>query len=308
MPVVHLTLVDFQNSFVATATNPYGIPEGSLLVPGAQADADRVGALLDDIIDRVDAVHMTLDQHHKVDIAHPVWFVDDNGDPPPPFTVMKNYDADRGVFVGALPGGGDRDYRTRKLGNIPTNMAEAIFGAGKSRVSFEKYTAWYLAQLAKRKNYDHRIWPEHCLIGTQGADVYPSVAQAVARWSQKKVATVGYVSKGSNPFTEHFGGVEAEVPIPTDPSTQLNTDFVGVVQTADVHLYACEALSHCGAVTMRGLFRAFSDKATLRKTVLLTDAASNVPGCEKLGQDFLAEMTAAGMRTMTCSEARKLLV
>jgi nicotinamidase-related amidase len=128
--------------------------------------------------------------------------------------------------------------------------------------------------------------------------VYPALFEALQKW-EDSFATVDFVTKGSNVFTEHFSAVKAEVPDPEDPTTQLNAKFVQTLEDADIILLAGQALSHCVANTMRDTADAFSDPKYIEKVHLLTDASSNVPGFDNLGEDFVKELTGKGMKLTT---------
>jgi nicotinamidase-related amidase len=110
---------------------------------------------------------------------------------------------------------------------------------------------------------------------------------------------VNFVTKGSNVWTEHYSAVAADVVDPSDPSTQLNTDFVKVLMEADTIAIAGEASSHCVKNTVEGVADAFGDDNLISKLVLLKDATSPVPGFENLEEKFIKEMTARGMRVST---------
>ncbi len=113
------------------------------------------------------------------------------------------------------------------------------------------------------------------------------------------------VTKGSNPFTEHFSAVMAEVPDPADPSTQVNMPFVRSLETADILLVAGEASTHCVPNTLLDVIANFSDPTLVKKIVLLTDAMSpvaNPPGTTIFSDfftKFMRDMTAQGVRTAT---------
>lgn len=277
---IHLIAIDPQKSFVD--------PRGSLFVPGGDADMDRLASLIGDISHGLDAIHITLDQHHGIDISHPYWFATANGDPAKPITLWT-YDDQKDVFVGFCPlDGSTTEYRTR-------------------RRAFHEHTKQYVKALAASGRYQHTTWPEHCLIGTEGATVHGAVADAVLDWGRKAVKTINWVAKGSNPMTEHFSAVKAEVPQPNDPSTQVNTRFIQTLEDADLILLSGEALSHCVANTGRDIVAEFSDPAYVQKIALLTDCCSNVPGFETLGQSFIDDMRRLGMKTMTAADARALV-
>jgi nicotinamidase-related amidase len=70
------------------------------------------------------------------------------------------------------------------------------------------------------------VWPEHCLIGTPGHNVVPSIDAALQDWAGEHLDVINYIFKGSNPLTEMYSGLSADVPIHNDPSTHLNQRLV----------------------------------------------------------------------------------
>jgi nicotinamidase/pyrazinamidase len=245
-------------------------PRGSLSVPGAAEDMDRLSALVRRLESRWTAIHVTLDSHRKVDISHPIWFKDSAGHHPAPFTVITADDLERGRWSTTRPSAFPR-------------------------------TLEYLRALGATGRYPHVIWPYHCLIGDDGHRVWPRLSEAIHQW-EERFAIADFVTKGSNPWTEHFSAVQAEVPDPTDPTTQLNTELVRTLERADLVVLAGEALSHCLANTVRDITRTFADPKVVSKLVLLTDASSNVPSFEGYGESFVRELRAQGMKTATTTD------
>lgn len=225
----------------------------------------RVGAKLADI-------HVTLDSHHIFDVAHPSWWKDAAGNHPAPFTVITAKDL--------VPQG--------------TNQPPKWLPFDTRKQMMDRMLA-YVGGLDKSGRYPLMIWPEHCIIGTEGATILDQVASALRDWEITYTAMVQYVTKGSNPYTEHYSAVKAEVPDPSDPNTQLNRDLIDILKTADKIIIAGEALSHCVANTVRDIADNFGEE-NVKKMVLLEDCSSNVPGCEKMGADFVTEMTKRGMQ------------
>lgn len=261
---LHLLIIDPQNDFCDAV-------HGNLAVPGAAADMDRLARMIDGMRDRLSGIHISLDAHHKVDISHPIWWRDARGLPPAPFTVIRAADVRAGRWSTTQPAAAQRSLA-------------------------------YLDALDKAGRYPHVVWPEHCLIGDAGHNVWPALSDAVHRW-EDRTATADFVTKGTNPWTEHFSAIQAEVPDPADPSTQVNSALVSALQDAELVLIAGEALSHCLANTVRDLVACSTDPNLARKLVLLTDATSPVPGFEAQGEAFLGELTALGMRTATTTDA-----
>ena len=104
--------------------------------------------------------------------------------------------------------------------------------------------------------------------------------------------------KGSNFLTEHYSGLIADVPCDNDPSTKLNTGLLDILSDADEIVLAGEALSHCLANTVQDIAKEFGDD-NIKKFTLLTDCSSSVSGFEKLGKDFVINMSKRGMKLTT---------
>jgi nicotinamidase/pyrazinamidase len=245
-------------------------PQGALYVPGAENDMSRLAAMIRRVSQKVDDIHVTLDSHHWIHIAHPIFWKDSQGRHPAPFTRISKADVERGVWSATKP-----DLRERALE--------------------------YVRTLEVNHRYELTIWPPHCLIGSAGHSVYPCLYAALREW-EERFAFVDYVFKGSNVMTEHYSAVQADVPDPADPSTQLNTGLIDTLKNADVIGVAGEALTHCVANTVRDIVANFGDEKLVSKMVLMTDASSGIPGFEPLAADFLREMTVRGLRLSTTTE------
>jgi len=275
---IQLLVIDPQKDFVS--------PRGSLSVVGADADMDRLAVFIKKMGDRLADVHATLDSHRIVDISHPGWWKNSKGQHPAPFTLLK------------VEGSGIQGYNllanNAPLGEFTTTRPGSYTRSIK-----------YLRELEASKRYPHVIWPEHCLIGDEGHQVWPAVAEAFHDWERallSESATVDFVTKGSNPWTEHFSGVKAEVPDANDPSTQVNTGLIRTLEEADVILLAGEALSHCMANTVRDIADNFGDPKYVEKLHLLRDCTSNVTGFDKFGDDFIRDLSAKGMKVTTTTQ------
>ena len=266
MKNLQLIIIDPQHDFCN--------PNGSLYVDGAHEDMQRLAGFIDRMAPKITDIHVTADSHHKADISHPMWWCDADGNPPAPFTIISASDLADGV------------WRTRK----PSCHARTLA---------------YLQALESTGRYPHCIWPEHCLIGTEGHTIHPDVMGALHGWEESRYAITDVVTKGSNPWTEHFSAVQAEVPDPEDPSTQMNTALVDTLEQADITVWAGEALSHCLANSARDVAANFSDPQFIKNMVLLTDASSNVTNFEHYGTDFVTELVTKGMQTSTCADFLK---
>lgn len=259
---IHLVVIDPQVDFCD--------PRGNLYVKGADKDMERLAGMVKRLGKKLDDIHVTLDSHHLVHIAHPIFWKNSAGDNPKPFTIITAQDVRDGTWTTAKPG---------------------LFKSAKN----------YVEQLEKNARYPLCIWPPHCVIGTVGQTIYPVLNNALLEWC-RGFAAVDFVTKGSNILTEHYSAIVADVPDANDPSTQMNVNFLNTINEADIVLLAGEARSHCLANTGRDACNYFSDDSLVKKLVLLTDATSDVGGFEALGEQFVKDMVARGMQTTTCKD------
>lgn len=298
---LHLLIVDPQNDF-CIADDGKG-NKGTLVVPGADNDMTRLAKLIRRLGDRIDDIHVTMDSHQRIGIERPRWWrrVSDGAEPAP-FTCLGIHPDGKRIVKYEVGGSNpnafgmsptEEEYTTR----IPSYLHQ---GGPTGKGSFG-----YLQALAARGRYPHIVWTVHCVVGTWGWSVVPDLADALGQWENDQFARVNYIVKGNNPWTEHFSGVAAEVPDPNDPNTQINTQLVQTLTSADEIAVTGEALSHCVANTGRDIADTFDKlqaKGCIEKMTLLTDTTSNVGGFDFLGQAFIKDLTARGMRLST-SEA-----
>jgi len=255
----HLLIIDPQNDFCDK--------NGALYVPGADQDSIRLANMIHRLIRQIDYIHVTLDSHRTVDIAHPIFWINRQGQHPQPFTIISEKDVTNGTWM-------------------TTNPAWSERGLG------------YVKALAKNGRYPLCVWPMHCRIATAGHSIVKPVSDAILKWEEERFGVINFIAKGSNIFTEHYSVLQADVPDPDDPSTNLNTDLLAILREADRILVAGEALSHCVKSSVEDIANNFGEE-NIKKLVLLTDTSSNVPGFEQNGKDFIKNMTARGMQIST---------
>ncbi|MFZ5549653.1 MAG: cysteine hydrolase [Pseudomonadota bacterium] len=247
----------------------------SLPVSGAHADMQRLARFVRRAGSRLNAISITLDSHHRIDIAHPGFWATGAGLPVSPFTTITAGQVRAGAF------------RPRDHAALPRALA-------------------YLDELDARGRYTLMVWPVHCEIGTWGHNVHADLKAALSAWEEENLAVVQAVTKGENPWTEHYSAMQAEVPDDDDPHTQLNRALVHALDQADLLLIGGEASSHCVKATTEHLVANLPSGDT-GKLVLLTDAMSPVAGFEAQQRAFLADMQAKGARLASCEEALSML-
>jgi nicotinamidase-related amidase len=102
------------------------------------------------------------------------------------------------------------------------------------------------------------------------------------------------IIKGTNPWTEHYSAVMAEVPDEDDPATLLNGALIERLTAADRIFICGEAGSHCVKATTEHIAQHLPGGAA--KLVLLADCMSPVAGFEAAFTGFLDDMRKQGAR------------
>ncbi len=253
---IHLVSIDPQNDFMDNGTLP---------VPGALNDMDRLAAMVQKHSKKISDIHITLDSHRGLDISHaPFWINSSTGKMPDPFTQITFRDVKDGIWLPKIP-------------------------------SMRDHVLAYTEFLEKQGNYTHTIWSTHCLIGTPGHAVEDKFFQAANNWANDNIALIDFVVKGSDFRVEHFGALQAEMPMADNPETQLNSGFLQTLQDADAILLAGEALSHCVRATIQQIVDNIGSEH-VKKLHLLADCSSSIPAIPNV-VDFPA-LTATWLKDM----------
>jgi nicotinamidase-related amidase len=243
------------------------IPGGSLYVDGADADMARLSVFIRDNAFDITDIYITADDHKRLDIAHPMWWVNSDNYNPDPFTVITARDVINGTWKSSVP-------------------------------EYQYWTELYIQKLDDQGNYPHVIWPYHCIAGTEGAAIVPVVVDALRDWEDIMYKSPELIRKGQDPLSEHYSAVKAEV-VTADPRTNVNQDFISELMINDEIIVAGEALSHCVANTVRDMIRYNIDP---KKIIILSDCTSSVTTFEELGESFQREMELIGVRFMESTE------
>ena len=256
-------LIDPQNDFIETW--------GSLMVPNALDDAQRVAKAISGNVKSIDQIFVTLDTHQKFHIAHPLFWKAEDGSHPAPFTQIT--------------------------------VADVVSGKWKpGRGEFKEWVVFYVKELEKQKKFTLTIWPEHCLVGTKGHAVVDCLSEALKEWEEVNLTAVSYLMKGTNALSEHYSAFKAEVIRHDDPLTKLNEKFIQELDKYDEIIIAGEALSHCVNFSVRDLVQTLP-VASRKKLVVLADGCSAIKGYEESARIFQSDMEKEGVRFKSTSEA-----
>ena len=282
---IQLLLIDPQNDFCDLPEsyrplNPLShlAVAPALPVAGAHADMQRAAAFVRDAGHSISEITVTLDSHHRLDIAHPSFWQTAAGAAVAPFTP---------ITASQLRAG---EFSPRNAAALPRAQA-------------------YLDELELRGRYTLMVWPVHCQIGSWGHNIHADLLAVCSAWEEQEQKPVHMLNKGANPWTEHYSAVQAEVPDASDPDTQLNHKLITQLGQAEILFIAGEASSHCVKATTEHIVAHLpSAKAGLpSKIALLTDCMSPVVGFDAQHAAFFADMQSRGVRLLSSREALEQL-
>lgn len=274
---IHFLVIDPQNDFcdlpsshrtVDAATGVVQSP--ALPVPGAHADMQRLADLIREGRKGISGISVTLDSHRRLDIAHPTFWYGAGGEAVEPFTQIGASDVRNGLFAPKDPAA------------LPRVLS-------------------YLDALESAGRYRLMVWPVHCEIGSWGHNVHADIRAAYNSWEDATGHSVNMVIKGTNPWTEHYSAIMAEVPDPDDPGTGANHRLIDLLAQADRVFIGGEAGSHCVRATTEHIVDFFKP-AHVSKLVLLTDCMSPVVGFDAAYQAFVRDMAERGVQLAQAAE------
>ena len=222
---------------------------GALGVPGANDDTRRLTRFIYDNLEKITNIAVSLDTHSPFQIFHPCWWVDGNGDNPPPFTAITLFDIDAGKW-------------------------RAVTEPQKSRE--------YVANLEKSGRKVLIVWTYHCLQGTNGHALESNFANMIYFHSVARKSAVTMSVKGQEPLSEMYGIIKPEY----SAGGYVNNDVLGLIDRFDKVIIAGEAKSHCVLESVRQILDNFEDTRDVAgKIILLVDCMSSIPGFEKTTEE-----------------------
>jgi nicotinamidase-related amidase len=149
-----------------------------------------------------------------------------------------------------------------------------------------------------------------------------SVHKVLTEWAGRKNKVIHFVMKGmncltyvcklpqtslspnNNLYSEMYSAVMAEVPIVSDPSTQVDPRFIDALKKAEKLVIGGQALSHCVRYTLTDIVKYWHEGTEeKKKIVLLEDGCSPVSGFEETAKQFVNDMRNEGVTVTTCAKA-----
>lgn len=228
--------------------NDFIAQEGTLKVEGAIDDLRRFVEYIYNHASEISGLLFTLDQHLPWQIFYSLWWKGQNSKHPDPFTMITEDDVKNGVWMPQLE---------------------------------KKWSLEYPTRLKKTDQSPLIIWPEHCMIGSDGAALVADLSEAIEWLAAARDIQPIFVFKGTVPQSEHYGAFRCCVPVPGNPQGGLQTGYLDAVAQYDVIDVAGQAEDFCVRETIRQMLEYFNDPKNpqpdvIKKMRFLRDCTSLV--------------------------------
>lgn len=251
-----LMLIDVQNTFCIPGFELY---VGGRSGRGAVDDNTRLSQFIYRNLANITHITASMDTHKTMQVFHAIFFVDQDGNHPAPYTDIHLSELRDGkwTFNPAL---------APQFGIAPE------YGQQMMR--------HYAEDLEKKGKYALTIWPYHAMLGGIGHALVSSVEEALFFHSIARTTQYEIVIKGDRPFTENYSVIGPEVLIGPMGETlgTHNPKFIEQLQGFDKLFIAGQAKSHCVAWTVSDLLDDINatDPELAKKVYLLEDCSSPV--------------------------------
>jgi len=249
-----LLLIDVQNTFC--------LPEGELYVGGrsgrgAVEDNQRLSQFIYQNLGVITTIAPTLDTHTAAQIFHPLFWVDSEGQPPAPMTMIS--------------------YDAVVAGKWQVNPEMAPYMAVED---LQEFALHYTRRLNYDSKYPLTIWPYHSMLGGIGHALVSVIEEACFFHSIARHSPTRYEIKGGNPLTENYSVLRPEVlkDAQGEAIADKNQRFTNMLLEFDAIVVAGQAKSHCVAWSVEDLLTEIKarDPQLAQKVYLLEDCTSPV--------------------------------
>jgi nicotinamidase-related amidase len=258
-------------------------PGASLFVPGAVEDMQRTLGWLYRHLDKLTTFLFSLDTHRILQIFHPGWWRDRQGQPPAPFTPIT---------------------------------AEEVRNGAWTPVAHRAECLEYCQKLEVSGKYVLTIWPYHVLLGGISHTLVPALMEAAIFHSLVRQQPTQFEIKGMHTLSENYSVFSPEV-------QELGGKAIGGFNAAlfktlleydRVYVFG-QAKSHCVRSTLYDLrdhLQAAAPGLT-EKIWILEDAMSPVPpppldplppalDFPRVAEQAMAEFRDAGMHVVKTTD------
>ena len=253
---IGLLLIDVQNTFC--------LPEFELFVGGKSG----MGAVEDNIrlcrfiyrnLNQITEIIPTLDSHTAIQIFHPIFWINRQGEHPQPLTTIDVAEVEAGIW------------------QVNPNLG---YGFKAEIEQLQQHALHYVRQLHQNGKYPLTIWSYHSMLGGIGHTLVSGVEEAIFFHSIARKSPTKFQIKGDNPLTENYSVLSPKVSNTFNNQiiAQKNTELIEKLLNFDALLVAGQAKSHCVAWTINNLLTEIvaQDPSLAKKIYLIEDCMSPV--------------------------------
>lgn len=292
---IHMLPIDMQKDFCFT--------EGTLYVAGRSGtgaidDSRRLAEFTYRNLDLISYITPTMDTHFAIQIFFRTYWLDENDQP------LQWYDIVTGDLTIMRLG--------KAVGKAKPNPAVAPVVAQGNYGWLLDHAKHYCSSLEKGGKYQLMIWPEHCILGSDGHTLVGIIQEMRMFHSYARNAQSGAEIKGGNPNTECYSVFGAEVRTQANghPLAQKNVRLVQTLMEADYVIMPGQAASHCVKSSIADFLDEIlaKDPKLAEKVYVLEDCMSAVTLADGKGgfildytkdaEDALARFANAGMHVV----------
>jgi nicotinamidase-related amidase len=252
-----LLLVDCQNTFCT--------PGHELFVAGrsgnaAVEDSKRICKFIYKNMGLISNITASMDTHKTMQVFHPFFLVDSEGNHPDPMTIVSSEDVKDGKW------------------KVNPDAAENI--PDKDYESLQKFLYHYCKELEDSGKLQLMIWPYHAMLGGIGHALVSAIEEALFFYSIARKRQPTIEVKGENTLTENYSIFRPEVT--EDERKQKiaseNKAFFDNLLSHDRIIIAGQAKSHCVAWTVEDFLAEIKsrDPGLTKKVYLMEDCTSPV--------------------------------
>jgi len=252
-----LMAIDVQNTFCIL---DFELFVGGRSGVGAIEDNVRLCEFIYRNLHVITEIMPTLDTHTSMQIFHPIFWVNDNGDNPLPMTMISLTDVEQGQW--------------KVNPEISSSLSTGDY------INLQSFALHYVKRLSDNGKYPLTIWPYHSMLGGIGHALVSSVEEACFFHAIARNTQTNFQIKGVNPLTENYSALCPEIldDHTGRPIAQRNTPLIQKLLEFDVVIIAGQAKSHCVAWTIDDLLTEIpaKDPKLAQKIYLLEDCTSPV--------------------------------
>jgi nicotinamidase-related amidase len=262
----------------------FATPGASLFVPGAVEDTQRTVAWIYRNLEKLTALHFSMDTHRVYQIFHPAFWVGEGERHPPPFTPVFHEDVKSGKW---------------------------------RPIAHEDECLEYTRKLEASGKYVLTIWPYHTLLGGVSHALVPALMEAAIFHAIARGQPTQFETKGMHPMTENYSVLSPEVRELGGKSVGAFNEslFRALMEYDRVYVFG-QAKSHCVLSTLRDMQEHIqaTDPSLMKKVFILDDAMSPVPppplnplppalDFPRVADRAMREFAAAGMNVVRTNDA-----